>query len=193
MKTILFTSVFALVAALPAPVIAQQAQYIQCDSVGHNVSRCPADTRGGVSLVSQQSRSGCYFNDTWGYDAQSIWVSNGCRAEFAVNPPSHRGSGHHHDNRAASAAAIALLGAAVIAAGNDSNKHRDDRKYRDYANRQWQAARGGRGPSRDNSDAPGTSAYESEYNNGCSAARGGGQYSDYAPEGWRTGFHDCSR
>ncbi len=37
-----------------------------------------------VVIRSQQSNSPCLLNRSWGYDANSIWVSQGCRAEFRV-------------------------------------------------------------------------------------------------------------
>jgi hypothetical protein len=38
----------------------------------------------GVTLSRQLSDSGCVQGKTWGYDANGIWVSNGCRAEFTL-------------------------------------------------------------------------------------------------------------
>jgi len=72
----------ALVLSL-APV-AQADQTVICESKGHDHHYCPANTSGGVTLVNQRSHSGCWQNDTWGFDKSGIWVSNGCRAEFRV-------------------------------------------------------------------------------------------------------------
>jgi hypothetical protein len=35
-----------------------------------------------VQLEQQHSRTACVLGSTWGYDANSIWVNNGCRATF---------------------------------------------------------------------------------------------------------------
>jgi hypothetical protein len=35
-----------------------------------------------VQLEQQYSRTTCTLGSTWGYDANSIWVNNGCRATF---------------------------------------------------------------------------------------------------------------
>ena len=45
---------------------------------------CPADTRGGVQLVKQNSDSSCRQGKGWGYDRRGIWVNHGCRADFQV-------------------------------------------------------------------------------------------------------------
>lgn len=171
-----------LAAAYAVPAHAQQ--FVDCSSDGGRVNRCGADTRGGVSLESQYSRSGCYFNDTWGYDRDSVWVSNGCRARFRLGmamPYGQRGRETHSNgsNRGAAVAAIAILGAAAIAASQQKHDTQDTR-YKAMANDAWRNRAGGS-----------QAEYESEYRNGCDAARKGGRYSDYASEGWRTGFHDC--
>jgi hypothetical protein len=58
------------------------AWIVRCESDG-DYQRCRADTRDGVRLYRQLSRSDCRYNDTWGYDRRGVWVDNGCRAEFA--------------------------------------------------------------------------------------------------------------
>lgn len=55
---------------------------VRCESDG-GYNRCRADTRDGVRLYRQLSRSDCRYNGTWGYDRRGVWVDNGCRAEFA--------------------------------------------------------------------------------------------------------------
>lgn len=57
---------------------------IVCESVSNRRNHCPAETRFGVDLVRQLSDSPCIRNQTWGEDARGIWVTEGCRAEFAV-------------------------------------------------------------------------------------------------------------
>lgn len=59
-------------------------QVVRCESQGNQYQRCPADTRGGVSLQRQLSQSRCVKDRSWGYDRGGIWVSEGCRAEFYV-------------------------------------------------------------------------------------------------------------
>lgn len=57
---------------------------IICSSRNARFQGCPADTRGGVDFIRQLSRSSC--NGNWGYDRQGIWVTNGCRAKFKLQP-----------------------------------------------------------------------------------------------------------
>ncbi|HWU71288.1 MAG TPA: DUF3011 domain-containing protein [Pseudoxanthomonas sp.] len=64
-------------------------QVFRCDSNDNRQRYCPADTRGGVQLVRQVSKTRCQQGYNWGYDRGGVWVSGGCRAEFA----SGRGGG----------------------------------------------------------------------------------------------------
>lgn len=59
-------------------------QTIRCESNDNRNRRCAVDTRGGVQLVRQLSRATCMQGRNWGYDRSGIWVSQGCRAEFAL-------------------------------------------------------------------------------------------------------------
>jgi hypothetical protein len=60
------------------------AQTIRCESNDGKSKRCPANTARGVRLLRQLSSSPCRSGSSWGYDRDSIWVSNGCRADFEV-------------------------------------------------------------------------------------------------------------
>lgn len=61
-----------------------EARTLVCESVDGQPRYCRSDTRGGVRLVRQYSKSGCYEGRTWGYDRRGIWVTDGCRAKFEV-------------------------------------------------------------------------------------------------------------
>jgi hypothetical protein len=37
-----------------------------------------------VRLFRQRSDAACVMGQTWGYDENGIWVSGGCRADFAT-------------------------------------------------------------------------------------------------------------
>jgi hypothetical protein len=60
------------------------AQTINCASQDGGRQFCPADTRGGVTMVRQNSNSPCIQGQTWGWDGRGIWVDRGCRADFQV-------------------------------------------------------------------------------------------------------------
>ena len=47
-------------------------------------SGLPTTTSWRVRLYRQISESNCLLNSTWGVDASGIWVSGGCRGEFAL-------------------------------------------------------------------------------------------------------------
>lgn len=55
-----------------------------CESRNNRIEYCRADTRGGVRLLEQLSRSQCIRDRTWGFDRHSIWVRDGCRARFEL-------------------------------------------------------------------------------------------------------------
>jgi ribosomal protein L37AE/L43A len=57
---------------------------VVCESQNQAMNRCAADTYYGVALARQISNSTCVRGETWGYDAQGIWVTRGCRAEFVL-------------------------------------------------------------------------------------------------------------
>ncbi len=57
---------------------------VTCESQDGQYSRCFARTEGKVTIRRQISSSACVLNRSWGYDANGVWVNNGCRAEFAV-------------------------------------------------------------------------------------------------------------
>lgn len=70
---------------LPADaVLPPNAEKITCESLDGGHKPCPVDTSRGVGLLRQLSDADCVLNRTWGYDRNGIWVTNGCRADFAV-------------------------------------------------------------------------------------------------------------
>ena len=94
MSRILVSLLALVAAALPMAASAQYRQYddsrygsagvVRCESNDERTRRCDVDTRGGVRLIRQESRSSCVEGRTWGYDRRGIWVSRGCRAQFEV-------------------------------------------------------------------------------------------------------------
>lgn len=93
------TSMLIVGLALAGTAAAQQYGYddygsgiVRCESIDGRTRQCPADTQGGVRLVRQMSRTTCNEGQNWGYGRGGIWVSQGCRAEFATGYGG--GSGH---------------------------------------------------------------------------------------------------
>jgi Protein of unknown function (DUF3011) len=79
------------------PVIVQQAApqvvampstervpTVMCESTDGRRNHCAVTTANGVRLLRQTSDANCVFNSTWGVDGNGIWVTNGCRGEFAL-------------------------------------------------------------------------------------------------------------
>jgi len=57
---------------------------VVCESTDGKRNVCGAETHFGVALVRQISESECVLDKSWGFDRDGIWVSNGCRAQFAL-------------------------------------------------------------------------------------------------------------
>ena len=55
-----------------------------CDAQGPGYRLCRVDTRDGVRMIRQLSKTPCRQNQTWGYERGGVWVDGGCRAEFEV-------------------------------------------------------------------------------------------------------------
>ena len=128
--------------ALLATAAPAHADTIVCESRDNTNQYCRADTRGGVTLVHQRSKAGCWQDDTWGYDRGGIWVANGCRAEFRTgySGSERRGSYYHNENRwderdrddhddAKKAVGAALAIGLVAAAAAAASHHDDDDDY----------------------------------------------------------------
>ena len=69
---------------LPPGAVPATAATMRCESTDGKRTQCPVDTARGVGLIRQLSTPDCVLNRTWGYDTMGIWVTDGCRAEFAV-------------------------------------------------------------------------------------------------------------
>ncbi len=67
--------------ATQAPVAAAT---VTCSSKPGERSSCAADTSKGVVLLRSMGEAPCLLGRTWGYDQTSVWVSDGCSAEFVT-------------------------------------------------------------------------------------------------------------
>jgi len=57
---------------------------VRCESSNSRRTTCRVNTQGGVQIAHQLSRTDCLEGRTWGANSNGIWVSNGCRADFAI-------------------------------------------------------------------------------------------------------------
>src|SRR3954465_10084364 len=71
----------ALGAARPAEA---QSERLRCESQGNNREECAIERGARVELVRQLGSDPCRQNATGGVGWGYLWVSGGCRAEFAV-------------------------------------------------------------------------------------------------------------
>ncbi|MEA2240110.1 MAG: hypothetical protein QOC81_4834 [Thermoanaerobaculia bacterium] len=57
---------------------------VVCETKNRQRVECAADTAAGVRIVRTLNDTTCGYGKQWGYDDRGIWVSGGCRAEFAI-------------------------------------------------------------------------------------------------------------
>lgn len=58
---------------------------VECASDGNRMRSCAWERRAGRPVVVQQlSSSPCIEGRSWGYNGNSLWVNNGCRARFGA-------------------------------------------------------------------------------------------------------------
>ena len=105
--TTLSLAALPLLAALAPDAAAQPAaagwqnQTIRCESNDNRQRVCATGWR-DARLVRQLSRTNCVEGHNWGSRNGQIWVTGGCRAEFAAagRPPVHNDNrpGHNQNN-----------------------------------------------------------------------------------------------
>ncbi len=62
----------------------QAANLLTCSSQLGQRIQCTVDTTAGVALLRSRGSAPCLFGDTWGFDGDGIWVSDGCSGVFLV-------------------------------------------------------------------------------------------------------------
>jgi len=65
-----------------AGVVHASGAVVRCESSDGQRRVCAADTRGGVRLRKQLSKSACIEGETWGARREGVWVDRGCRGDF---------------------------------------------------------------------------------------------------------------
>lgn len=70
-------------------------QYVRCDSNDNRYRTCAIPRGSQVRFHRQVSKTRCTEGYSWGIEREQIWVSRGCRAEFAV---AGRGGGWGNGN-----------------------------------------------------------------------------------------------
>lgn len=72
----------------------QYGRTIRCESRNGRTQRCSVRTENRVQLVRRLGGN-CTQGRTWSYNSNQIWVSNGCRAEFAYGRGVGGGGGQY--------------------------------------------------------------------------------------------------
>jgi hypothetical protein len=62
----------------------QGARTITCESWNYRTARCPIGGGGNRVALTRVIAGDCREGRSWGWDRNSIWVNNGCRASFTV-------------------------------------------------------------------------------------------------------------
>ena len=57
---------------------------LRCESIDGKRQECRIGAVTRVELVRQLSRATCIIDKNWGWDAERVWVAQGCRAEFML-------------------------------------------------------------------------------------------------------------
>jgi DUF3011 family protein len=65
---------------------------VACASEPGARTDCPANTSAGVVLTRSTGVAPCLLGKTWGYDDNSVWVSDGCSAEFLAGQLGSQGA-----------------------------------------------------------------------------------------------------
>ncbi len=75
------------VGRLQADPDTQPPKTIRCASQPDERVECPTESSGRVTIVKTTTDDPCIEGTTWGYGPRTIWVTDGCSAEFALDQP----------------------------------------------------------------------------------------------------------
>jgi predicted porin len=95
MKPVSYFTLPVLVLGFVLSTTAQQnstqvnvSSVVTCVSTGDQRQHCSANTNAGIVMLRQSSETSCLLGRNWGYDAQGVWVSEGCGGAFATGSTS---------------------------------------------------------------------------------------------------------
>jgi predicted porin len=95
---------------------------VTCVSTGDQRQHCPANISAGIVMLRQSSETSCLLGRNWGYDAQGVWVSEGCGGEFATGSTS-RPAAIPAEANAVVESADQKAEMATVTTGTNSNVH----------------------------------------------------------------------
>ena len=108
-KLDLIAAFAACLLALALSLAIATAADLPCSSSAGGYNYCRAKTQGAVELVFQQARYACYRDDTWGFDENGVWVSNGCSATFRTGEQAKHALTKDAESNELAALALRLL------------------------------------------------------------------------------------
>jgi hypothetical protein len=62
----------------------RSGEQVVCESRKGRTAYCEIDTRFGVEIIDQLSKTHCIEGENWGYDRRGVWVNGGCRGVFVA-------------------------------------------------------------------------------------------------------------
>jgi hypothetical protein len=74
----------ALLALTGVMAMAQDNNVFTCSSDNGQLHSCRVNTNAPIQFIRQRSHAECIAGQTYGIDRGGVWVTNGCRADFAV-------------------------------------------------------------------------------------------------------------
>lgn len=82
---------FALAAGLATLTTPATAGELGCSSLNGELTHCTLQNADRLKVKLKLDREGgCKKNETWGVDAEGVWVDMGCAAVFSFRHPSER-------------------------------------------------------------------------------------------------------
>ena len=104
---------FIVVVSLLAPAVF--AETFRCESDRGRRHNCSFEGFGRVEFLRQISRTNCVEGRTWGIEGRhTVWVSDGCRADFIVRREREESRDEHHGRR----------GRVVVCESENNTRHR---------------------------------------------------------------------
>jgi predicted porin len=82
-------AILLLVSPLATHAQATGETVLNCVSVDGARSHCAGYTDAGVALRRSVGTASCILGRNWGYDAEGVWVTEGCGGEFVLGNPAH--------------------------------------------------------------------------------------------------------
>jgi hypothetical protein len=95
---------------------------VTCESQDQRQTECDMDTQGDVRLVRQLSRARCVEGESWGLNRHSVWVKDGCRAEFRNESHGRHGGNSYYPSSGQDAVLLGACNARARAQGNLVNR-----------------------------------------------------------------------